>query len=289
MKQFGRTCLVSLSLLSLLLAAIPSFAQSDMVWRQLDPANTVHMTIGEGEVIIELNPAFAPKTVEQFKTLLEEDFYRALSFYRVIEGFVAQGGDESDVSVANTKPALTAEFEKDIPEELNWAPVQQNDLYASETGYVDGFAAGRDGQSIWLTHCPGVIAMARNNEPDTGSTDFYIVIGQAPRYLDRNLTIFGRVVHGMDVVQRIRRGPTEDNGMIEKDEDRSRIRSMKLGTELPPDQKKDIYVMDTNSQGFSEYMEGRRNRTHEFFHHKPPAVLDICQVPIGTRLEKPSR
>src|SRR5690606_39743658 len=59
---------------------------------------------------------------------------------------------------------------------------------------------------VWLTHCPGIVAMARNNEPDTGSTDFYIVIGQAPRYLDRNLTIFGRVIDGMEVVQRIHRG-----------------------------------------------------------------------------------
>jgi peptidylprolyl isomerase len=130
--------------------------------------------------------------------------------------------------------------------------------------------------------------MARNIKADTGSTDFYVVIGQAPRYLDRNLTIFGRVVHGMDVVQRIRRGPSDQDGVIEKDTDRSRISSMSLGEDIVHEEQLEIYVMDTNSAGFNDYMQARRNRTHDFFIHKPPRVLDVCQVPIGARVEKRS-
>ncbi len=199
---------------------------------------------------------------------------------------MAQGGDESDIKLPNSQPRLDAEFEISPSEEINWTSVQHNDLHAQETGFIDGFAAARDDRKTWLTHCPGVLAMARNNEPDSGSTDFYIVIGQAPRYLDRNLTIFGRVVHGMDVVQRIRRGKTENNGVIESDEDRSRILGMTLGSDLPTDKQQEIYVMDTNSPGFRNYMQARRNRTDDFFHRKPPKVLDVCQVPIGTRIEK---
>lgn len=271
-----------------LISTPAALAQDEITWRELDPANTVHMEIGEGSVIIELNPLFAPDTVAQFKRLVQEDFYRGLSFYRVIDGFVAQGGDESDINVPNKQPRLEAEFEIDWSEDLNWTSVQQDDLFAGETGFIDGFAAARDKRKAWLTHCPGAIAMARNNEPDTGSTDFYIVIGQAPRYLDRNLTIFGRVVHGMDVVQRIQRGPVDRNGVIDSDTDRSRISIMKLGTDLPEEEKVDIFVMDTGSAGFTEYMNARRNRTNRFFHRKPPKVLDVCQVPIGTRVEKPS-
>jgi len=269
-------------------SAINASAQEDMIWRKLDPAELVYMQIGEGLVVFELNPVFAPKTVEQFKTLIKADFYRGLSFYRVIDGFVAQGGDESDINAPNSQPMLEAEFEIDWSDELNWVSVQKEDLFADETGFVDGFAAARNDKKAWLSHCPGVLAMARNNEPDTGSTDFYIVIGQAPRYLDRNLTIFGRVVHGMNVVQQIRRGPSDQNGIIESDTDRSRILSMKAGDDIAAEDQLEIYVMDTSSAGYKKYMRARRNRSDDFFHRKPPKVLDVCQVPVASRVEKRS-
>ena len=120
------------------------------------------------------------------------------------------------------------------------------------------------------------------------STDFYIVIGQAPRYLDRNLTIFGRVVHGMDVVQRIRRGRTDENGIVFKDTDRSRILSMQLAVDRDAADQELFYVMDTSSIAFGELLAARRNRSGGFFHLKPPRVLDVCQVPVWSRVEKPN-
>lgn len=277
----------------------PLVAQNDLLWNALEPTDTVYLQLQEGLVVIELNPVFAPKTVKQFKRLLAEQFYRGLSFYRVIDGFVAQGGDESDLGDAHSVPALKAEFEIDWPQKprdkkaaqdwlpLSWTAVQKNDLFAAQTGFIDGFAAARDkqGNKAWLTHCPGTVAMARNDDPDTGSTDFYIVIGQAPRYLDRNLTIFGRVVWGMDVVQRIKRGPTLANGIIAKDLDRSWIKRMRLASTLAEDERLHIYVADTNSPGFKKMLQQRRNRKTAFFHRKPPKVLDVCQVPVPVRLE----
>jgi len=288
--------------ISIVLSASLS-ARDDLVWNSLDPDNTVYLQLHDGTVIIELNPSFAPKTVKQFKRLLEDQFYRGLSFYRVIDGFVAQGGDESDIDGSQISETLEAEFEINWPlkpkdkEEaedwlpMSWTPVQKDDMFAPYTGFIDGFPAARDKKKAgktWLTHCPGTVAMARNDDPDSSGTDFYIVIGQAPRYLDRNLTIFGRVVWGMDVVQRIKRGPTLKNGIIEEDLERSWIKRMRLASSLAEAERLDIYVADTNSKGFKKLLKERRNRTNKFFHHKPPRVLDICQVPIPARLEKQS-
>lgn len=281
-------CLRLLGLALVLGWALPSQgqAQQAMTWREVSPENLVYMELAEGQVIIELKPLFAPTTVAQFKRLVQADFYRGLSFYRVIDGFVAQGGDESDIEIPNPEPALPAEFELKWDNDIPWTRVQENDLFAAETGFIDGFGAAREDNRVWLTHCPGVVAMARNEAPDTGSTDFYIVIGQAPRYLDRNLTIFGRVLQGMDVVQRFRRGRTEDNGIIDDDTARSRILRMRMGNDLEEAERRQVFVMDTNSPGFAEFMEARRDRRDAFFHHKPPKVLDVCQVPVASRVEK---
>jgi len=289
-------------LLAMLAAAsVAASAQDDLIWNLLEPENTVYLELQEGTVVIELNPAFAPKTVKQFKVLLEEQFYRGMSFYRVIDGFIAQGGDESDISDTHDAPSLKAEFEIDWPlkpedkeeakewQPMSWTLVQKDDMFAPYTGFIDGFAAARDARKAgkaWLTHCPGTVAMARNTDPDTGSTDFYIVIGQAPRYLDRNLTIFGRVVWGMDVVQRIKRGPALKNGIITDDMQRTWIKRMRLASSLDEEDQLNVYVADTNTKGFRKMLKQRRNRSNKFFQYKPPKVLDICQVPVPARLEK---
>jgi peptidylprolyl isomerase len=285
-RTAARAQLTGLALL--LAAALPQAvaAQAEMTWREVSPERLVYMDLAEGQVIIELNPRFAPKTVAQFERLVKADFYRGLSFYRVIDGFVAQAGDESDINLPNTEPALPPEFELERDKDLPWRSVEREDLYQAETGFIDGFGAARDRRHVWLTHCPGAVAMARSTEPDSGSTDFYIVIGQAPRYLDRNLTIFGRVLQGMDVVQRIQRGRTEDNGVIASDTARSRISRMRMGSDLDAQERRQVFVMDTHSEGFADFMQARRHRRDDFFHRKPPAVLDVCQVPVATRVEK---
>jgi len=292
-----------LFLIFLTIFSVSAVCQDDLAWNTPDAENTVYMQLQEGMVVIELNPVFAPKTVKHFKELLQEQFYRGLSFYRVIDGFVAQGGDESDIDDNEPAKTLKAEFEINWPlkpkdkekakewQPMSWTPVQEGDLYAPFTGFINGFPAARDDKKAgkaWLTQCPGTVAMARNEDPNSSSTDFYIVIGQAPRYLDRNLTVFGRVVWGMDVVQRIKRGPTLKNGIIEGDLDRTYIKRMRLASSLDNDEKLDVWVADTNSDGFRKMLKERRNRSDKFFHHKPPRVLDICQVPVPARLEKKS-
>ena len=145
---------------------------------------------------------------------------------------MAQGGDGSDLGERSEVPLIDAEFDIDWPEDVTYTQAQTPDRFAPQAGFIDGFAVARDKSEnkAWLIHCPGVVAMARGTEADSGSTDFYIVIGQAPRYLDRNLTVFGRVIAGMEVAQKINRGPTEANGIIENEIARTRIGRMRLAS-----------------------------------------------------------
>ncbi len=257
-------------------------------WRELDPENTVFMELIEGLIVIELNPDFAPATVKQFKQLVSDGFYDGLSFYRVIDGFVAQGGDGSDMGELSSVPLINAEFEIDWNEKFSYMPVQTPDMFAPETGIIDGFAVARAPSKgkVWLTHCPGIVAMARNDDPDSSRTDFYIVIGQAPRYLDRNMNIFGRVVFGMELVQRIQRGPTLNNGIIQDETRSSRIKTMRLASEIPEEDRLKVYVTDTGSKGFKNLLKSRLDRKQKFFYNKPPRVLDVCQVPVTGRITK---
>ena len=273
------------SILGILLIGLA--AQADANTSDLE--NTVVLQLDDGPIVIELNPTFAPATSVQFKRLVREGFYDGLGFYRVIDGFVAQGGDGSDMAEdPNAEPPIKAEFDLDWSDELPFVAVQAPDLFAPETGFVDGFPAARDldADKVWLTHCPGAVGMARNNDPDSGSTDFYVVIGQAPRYLDRNITVFGRVVYGMDTAQRILRGPPEEGGMIADAADSTIIRSAKVMSDLPADERLMVLVTNTNSEEFASMVESRRNRTSEWFLSTPPAVLDVCQVPNSGTLQR---
>lgn len=273
----------------LLISAAPaSRAQGELLWRHVDPENLVFMELHAGTVTIELNPAFAPRTVAQFRDLVRDRFYDGLGFYRVIDGFVAQGGDGSDLGELSDKPTIDAEFERKWDDELPWQFAQEPDLFAPQTGFIDGFPAARDPgtERVWLTHCPGMVAMARNNDKDSSRSDFYIVIGQAPRYLDRNMNVFGRVIDGMATVQRIERGPDNNNGIFRDETRITRIRSMRLAADIPEDERLSAYVVDTSSAGFADLLDSRRDRRQAFFHRRPPEVLDVCQVPLGSRLTK---
>lgn len=244
--------------------------------------NLVQMELSTGSVLIQLMPDIAPKHVAQFKRLIKEGKYDDTSFYRVIEGFVAQGGLEGDESVASLP----------IESEINYSPeqftaIQSPDLFAPVTGFYKGFPAAADPENnaLWLTHCLGSIAMARGNEPDSATSDFYIVIGQAPRYLDRIMTVFGRVVAGFDHVQQIQRGKSSENGMIAEKENRTLIKNVRLVSDLPENQQTLVEALKTSGEVFSEKIESRKHRSHAFFFKKPPPVLDVCQMPLPMKID----
>ena len=275
----------------LMLAAATGFARADE-WRTVDPENLVVMDVSYGRVLIELSPAFAPKHAERFRALVKAKFYDGKSFYRVIDGFVAQGGiGEGDDKKTPEWPPLKAEFDRKIENDVVFTPLGSPDLFADEVGHVDGFPVGRDWKDgrMWLLHCPGTVAMARDNDPDTGGTEFYVPIGHAPRRLDRNLTAFGRVLEGMQYLQKLNRGdPKVESGVIQDASKRDPIVRVQMAADMPAAERPSIQVTDTTSAAFADYKAQRRNPAPEFY-KKPSSNLDICafNAPAGRR--NPSR
>ena len=204
-------------------------------WRTVAIENMVLLTLPHGKVVIELAPQFSPKHVEQFIHLTKTGHYDGNKFYRVIDGFVAQAGPEDGSRADSSIPLLALEGDWATDKLWSFTLVQNNDLFAEQTGFKDGFALAHNPSEnrAWLTHCPGVIAMARGNEANSASSHFYIINGQAPRYLDRIMSIFGRVIYGMNHVQAITRTATIEGEVAVVSAAHTPIVSMKMMADLP--------------------------------------------------------
>lgn len=279
--------MVKLAHIVLILIGCIALTESGMAqeadWRPVAPENLLIITTAYGDVAVELNPAFAPRHSERIRALAKAGFYDGLSFYRVIDGFVAQGGrEEGDVP---DWPTLKNENDR-AAKDLNFEPVGSPDLYAPEAGHVGGFAAARDPKTgrAWLMHCVGTMAMARDTDPDTGDTEFYIVIGPATRYLDRNLTIFGRVIDGMQYIQKLNRGKRPvGNGVIPDKTKRDPILSMRIAADLPAQDRPSFEVMRNDGKAFADFKTSKRVRDAAFFYRRPPEVIEACNVQAPAR------
>ena len=251
-------------------------------WRDVSPENLILIETEHGDIVIELNPDFAPNHANQFRQLVRDDVYNGIRFYRVIDAFVAQGGLQEDELIAPF-PTLINENDRPISD-AKFVPLGNADLFAPIVGHIDGFAVGRS-ESLdkeWLLHCPGALAMARDTDPDSGSTEFYIVL-DAQRYLDRNLTVFGRVIHGMQYVQKLKRGIRAiESGVIQAPDMGDEILSMTVAADMDEMIRPKYQVQAMPSQAFEDAKTEKRVREEDFFYRKPPEVLDICgfEVPV---------
>lgn len=265
-------------------------------WRAVEADNLLLIGTKYGEVAVELSPKFAPRHAERMKALVRAHFYDGTNFYRVIEGFVAQGGIGEDTASTANKPVnpetmkkwpeLKREFERPWGTDAKFTPLGSPDLFAKQTGHVDGFPVGRDpkAKTEWIIHCPGTFAFARDNAPDTASTEFYVVIGEAPRRLDRNLTAFGRVIDGMQYLQKLDRGdPSVDNGVIADKAKQDPITYMKLASDMPDAERPHYEVMRTESKAFAAWKKNKKNPAPGFYFRQPPPILDICLAPVPSR------
>lgn len=277
---------IALALTLAVMAPIPAHASE---WRDVDGDNLVVMDTAHGRVLFELASQFAPRHAERFRALVRSKFYNGKSFYRVIDGFVAQGGiGEGDDKKLPDWPALMAEFDRNIGIDVDFVALGSPDLFADKVGHVDGFPVGQSKKDkrMWLLHCPGALAMARDNDPDTGSTEFYVPIGHAPRRLDRNLTVFGRVLDGMQHLQKLNRGdPKVDSGVIQDAARRDAIVKVQMAADMAEAERPRVQVMDPTSKAFSAFKEQRRNPAPEFYKKAPPN-LDICAFNAPLRMGK---
>ena len=259
-------------------------------WRTLDPANTLYMDLPAGRVVIELAPQFAPEHVANIRTMARGGFWDGLTIYRSQDNFVVQFGDAEGEEAGKAKPYpngtkthLPAEFTRST-QGVGFERLPDVDGWAPQVGFSDGFPVARDPKTgkEWITHCYGVLGAGRNNPPDSSiGAELYVVIGQAPRALDHQLSVVGRVVKGMEFLSVIPRGP-EPMGFYEKPEQRAPILSIKLASELPEAQRTPLQLLRTDSQAFRDATEARRNRVDDFY-TVPAGHIDLCNVPLPVR------
>ncbi|WP_395624731.1 peptidylprolyl isomerase [Thermomonas sp.] len=259
-------------------------------WRDLDPANTLYMELPAGRVIIELAPGFAPEHVANIKTMAKGGFWDGLTIYRSQDNFVVQFGDAEGEEAGKAKPyptgtrtRLPAEFTRST-EGARFDKLPDIDGWAPQVGFIDGMPAARDPKAgkAWITHCYGVLGAGRNNAPDSSiGAELYVVIGQAPRALDHQLSVVGRVVKGMDLLSTIPRGP-EPMGFYQKPEQRAPIRAIRLASEVPAAERTPLQLLRTDSQAFIDATEARRNRVDDFY-TVPAGHIDLCNVALPVR------
>ena len=155
-------------------------------WTARNDENYLYIDLTYGRVVVEMFPRIAPAHVERIKTLARQGFYDGVVFHRVIDGFMAQAGDPTGTGTGGSKfPDLRAEF-SDEP------------------------------------HLRGVLSMARANDPNSANSQFFIVTSDS-RFLDNQYTVWGRVVKGMEFVDKIKKGAGA-SGMVSNPDKMLKVR-----------------------------------------------------------------
>ncbi|MBX2848400.1 MAG: peptidylprolyl isomerase [Acidiferrobacterales bacterium] len=259
-----------------LLEALP-----DSAWRTLSPENTIVMTLPTGKVIIELVNDFASNHVANIKTLVKEKYFDGTAVIRSQDNYVAQWGDTTDVdgddpnaklkSIGSAKEKIEVEFFENL-KDVPFTSINSRDAYADQVGFVNGLPAASDGERVWLSHCYGMVGVSRGMERDSGNgSGLYAITGHAPRHLDLNVTLVGKVWLGMEHLSSLPRGkgalgfytsaeqyvPISDVRFLEKD--------------------KTIRVMKTDTPEFKRFVELRTTRNEDWF-IEPTGKIELCNV-----------
>lgn len=258
-------------------------------WRPLDPENTLYLELAAGRVVIELAPAFAPNHVANIKALVREEYFDGLSIVRVHDNYVTQWGDPhagdeaKERRIKTAKRTLPAEFTR-ASKGLPFNVLPDGDVYAPEVGFSREIPVARDPKAgkAWPAHCYGMVGAGRENDADSGGgPELYVVIGHAPRHLDRNVTLVGRVMQGIELLSALPRG-TGPLGFYEKSEQHVPIKAMRVEADIPENERTSLEVMRTGTPTFAALLESRRNRMDAWY-KVPAGRIDLCNVPIPVR------
>jgi peptidylprolyl isomerase len=253
-------------------------------WRTPDPDDTLYMELASGRVIIELAPRVAPLHVANIKTLVRARYFDGLAIVRVQDNYVVQWADPEHQRAVPTGVHLVApEFTADRSVGRTFERLQERDVYAPQVGFLDGFPAARDPHSgqVWLAHCYGMVGVGRDDPPESDGTEMYAVIGHAPRQLDRNVTLVGRILQGIELISSLPRGSGE-MGFYAGSERPVPIVSMRVAADLPTADRTGIEVLRTDSNTFHRVLEQRRNRREPWFKFNP-GHIELCNVPLPVR------
>lgn len=258
-------------------------------WRRPDPEDLLYVELPTGRVIVELAPQYAPRHSANIRKLVREDYFDGLAVVRAQENYVVQWGDP-DADGERARPVRTAQ--RNLPPEFSvkldlsqpFTRLPDGDVYAPEAGFLHGFPAARDPASgdVWLAHCYGMVGAGRGATADSGDgSSLYVVIGHSPRHLDRNITLVGRVLQGMEHMTTLPRG-SGPLGFYEDPKQHVPVRDVNLAADVAESQRTPLEVMRTDTPTFARLIEARRNRREEWFLH-PTGRVELCNVPVPVR------
>ena len=259
-------------------------------WRALDPENTLYLHTAAGRVVIELASAFAPSHVANIKTLVRENYFDGLAIIRSQDNYVVQWGEADEKHpkpLKTAKAKLAGEFTVPTGSTGQFTRLPDRDGYAPQVGHSNGFPSARDPKTgrAWLTHCYGMVGVGRDTDSDSGSgASLYAVSGHAPRHLDRNITVVGRVVSGMSLLSTLPRGPAP-MGFYDKPEQKVAILSVKVAADVPEAERSKLEVMRTDSAAFKAAVEAQRNRGGPWT-KVSAGYVELCNAPIPVREQK---
>lgn len=255
-------------------------------WRTVDPENVMVIDTSRGQVLVELAPWAAPGHVARVRGLVRKGFYDGLTFFRVIDDFMAQTGDPKNDGTGgdDSQPDMKAEFFFRRGRETPFTSMGRlaPDLKIpslTEVGFVSGFAV-RGGPSLqmmasadgkvqgWPLFCAGTLGMARAQEPDTANSQFFLMRQTYP-LLDANYTVFGRVLSGLDVVRAIKVGEP----VAAPQDAMTRVRIL---ADLPEGERRPTQVLDTASPSFKAILAAAATAG------KGPADACAIDVPVKT-------
>tara|TARA_R110000772_G_scaffold161712_2_gene272828 strand:- start:704 stop:1675 length:972 start_codon:yes stop_codon:yes gene_type:complete len=275
-------------------------------WKSVAPSDLLIMDLAPDakdearRVIIQLMPPpFSQGWIGNIRKLVAAKFWDGTSINRVQDNYVVQWGD-----AGYDNPESGEVEQKALPDDLLEVPESEYDMYMhmeekihlshnlrlespadayASWGYFDqGWPIASDTVSKWPVHCYGAVGVGRNLSPDTGSgAELYTVIGHAPRHLDRNIAVIGRVIEGIEHLSSLPRGKGQ-LGFYADDSKRVPIQSIRIGSNLPPEDQPKFEYLSTVSGAFFEYADARANRRDPFF-VKPAGGADICNIPVPVR------
>lgn len=290
-----RTILLA-SLASLVIGAAPPqklLTPNDVVagapasaWQTISPDDLLIIEIaGGGRVVIQLAPDFAPVHVGNIRALAKSGYWKGASVYRVQDNYVVQWGQNASDKPwpEGVRPKPPAEYERPL-KGLSIRPLGSPDDYAPQAGFASGWPVAFSPNASWasLVHCYGSVGVGRDMSPDTGTGgELYAVIGQAPRQLDRNIAIVGRVIDGIEHFTTLPRG-TEALGFYKDKSQYVPIATIRLASDMLPSDRPAYEVMDTKSSAFGQYLKIRANR-HDAFYILPAGGVDLCNVQVPVR------
>jgi peptidylprolyl isomerase len=245
-------------------------------WRPLDPEQTLIIDTTKGRVVVEMRPDFAPQSVARVKLLAREGVYDGLLFHRVIDHFVDQTGNPNNKDGGiSSHPDLPPEFVFKLPpgrlKTVRAASdAQQGFVGSSPVEAVSASEASRapDGKlRAWGAYCPGVAGMGRQADPNTSNAEIFFM-RDAARRLDRDYTVWGKVVVGLDIVRAITVGEPPANP--------DKMLKVRVASDLPAAERPKVEVLDEHSPAFAKLATKARAEKGVDF--------TVCDMEIPARL-----